>query len=56
MAFSAIGSGAMSAAVYEVKGIVYGLAMMLFLRFEPDGLIAAGVTSSTTGPNWVFTF
>ena len=37
--FSALGSGALSTAAFEIKGIVYGLAIVLFLRFEPDGLI-----------------
>jgi branched-chain amino acid transport system permease protein len=54
--FSAIGSGAMSTAVYEVKGIVYGLAIVLFLRFEPDGLIGRWRDVKHYWTHWPFRF
>ena len=40
--FSLIGSGAeklLSTGVHEVKAIVYGIIIILFLRFEPRGLV-----------------
>ncbi len=46
----------MSTAVYEVKGIVYGLAIVLFLRFEPDGLIGRWRDIKHFWTHWPFRF
>lgn len=43
-------------AMYEIKGIVYGLTIVLFLRFEPDGLIGRWRDIKHYWTNWPFRF
>jgi branched-chain amino acid transport system permease protein len=54
--FGALGSGMLSTAAFEIKGIVYGLAIVLFLRFEPDGLIRRWRDIKHYWTNWPFRF
>jgi branched-chain amino acid transport system permease protein len=54
--FSALGSGATSTSFFEIKGIVYGLAIVLFLRFEPDGLIGRWRDIKHYWTHWPFRF
>ncbi|ODU56460.1 MAG: branched-chain amino acid ABC transporter permease [Comamonadaceae bacterium SCN 68-20] len=54
--FSLLGSGTLSTAAYEVKGIVYGLAIVLFLRFEPDGLVGRWRDLKHYWTHWPFRF
>ena len=54
--FSAIGSGATTTSFFEIKGIVYGLAIVLFLRFEPDGLIGRWRDIKHYWTHWPFRF
>lgn len=48
------GSG--STAAYEIKGVIYGLAIVLFLRFEPDGLVGRWRDIKHYWTNWPFRF
>jgi len=54
--FGALGSGMLSTAAFEIKGIVYGLAIVLFLRFEPDGLIGRWRDIKHYWTHWPFRF
>jgi len=56
LAFSALGSGVLSTAAFEIKGIVYGLAIVLFLRFEPDGLVGRWRDVKHYWTHWPFRF
>jgi len=48
--------GAGSTAAYEIKGVIYGLAIVLFLRFEPDGLVGRWRDIKHYWTNWPFRF
>jgi len=48
------GSG--STAAYEIKGVIYGLAIVLFLRFEPDGLMGRWRDIKHYWTHWPFRF
>ncbi|MFZ2393960.1 branched-chain amino acid ABC transporter permease, partial [Rhodoferax sp.] len=48
------GSG--SGAAYEIKGVVYGLTIVLFLRFEPDGLMGRWRDIKHYWTHWPFRF
>ena len=48
------GSG--STAAYEIKGVIYGLAIVLFLRFEPDGLVGRWRDIKHYWTHWPFRF
>jgi branched-chain amino acid transport system permease protein len=54
--FSALGSGILSTAAFEIKGIVYGLAIVLFLRFEPDGLVGRWRDVKHYWTHWPFRY
>jgi branched-chain amino acid transport system permease protein len=54
--FGALGSGLLSTDAFEIKGIVYGLAIVLFLRFEPDGLIGRWRDIKHYWTHWPFRF
>ena len=54
--FSAIGSGATTTSFFEIKGIVYGLAIVLFLRFEPDGLVGRWRDLKHYWTHWPFRY
>jgi len=54
--FGALGSGALSTAAFEIKGIVYGLAIVLFLRFEPDGLVGRWRDLKHYWTHWPFRY
>ncbi|MBI5720778.1 MAG: branched-chain amino acid ABC transporter permease [Burkholderiales bacterium] len=54
--FGALGSGLQSSAAFEIKGIVYGLAIVLFLRFEPDGLVGRWRDLKHYWTHWPFRF
>ncbi len=41
---------------FEIKGIVYGLAIVLFLRFEPDGLIGRWRDLKHYWTHWPFRY
>lgn len=56
LVFSALGSGVLSTAAFEIKGIVYGLAIVLFLRFEPDGLVGRWRDVKHYWTHWPFRF
>lgn len=44
------------ASAFEVKGFIYGLVIVLFLRFEPDGLIGRWQDIKRGWSNWPFSF
>lgn len=46
------GSSFYSTYVYEIRGIVYGLVIVAFLRFKPDGLIGLWRDSKKFWSNW----
>lgn len=54
--FSALGTSSISTAAFEIKGIVYGLTIVLFLRFEPDGLIGRWRDIKRYWTLWPFRF
>lgn len=47
-------TGSMSA--FELKGLIYGLTIVLFLRFEPDGLIGIYREIKNRWVNWPFKY
>ncbi|MCW5656989.1 MAG: branched-chain amino acid ABC transporter permease [Burkholderiaceae bacterium] len=53
---SSLGSGLFSTAAHEMKGVVYGLAIVLFLRFEPDGLVGRWRDLKHYWTHWPFRF
>lgn len=56
LVFGALGSNLQSTAAFEVKGIVYGLTIVLFLRFEPDGLVGRWRDAKRYWTHWPFRF
>jgi branched-chain amino acid transport system permease protein len=46
--------GSMSA--LELKGFIYGLTIVLFLRFEPDGLMGIYREYKNRWVNWPFRY
>ncbi len=57
--FSIFGSSLMatgSMSVFELKGLIYGLIIVLFLRFEPDGLIGIYHEIKNRWVNWPFKY
>lgn len=54
--FSAMGGGMGSVSSLELKGLIYGLTIVLFLRFEPDGLMGIYREYRNRWVNWPFRF
>lgn len=54
--FSAMGGALGSLSALELKGFIYGLTIVLFLRFEPDGLMGIYREYKKRWVNWPFKY
>ncbi|MCR5860258.1 branched-chain amino acid ABC transporter permease [Mesorhizobium sp. J428] len=55
-AFSSLGGTLGSLSALELKGFLYGLTIVLFLRFEPDGLMGIYREYKNRWVNWPFRY
>ncbi len=56
IAFSSFGGSMKSLSALELKGFIYGLTIVLFLRFEPDGLMGIYREIRNRWVNWPFRY
>lgn len=56
LVFAAIGGGTAAGSVLELKSLIYGLTIVLFLRFEPDGLMGIYRELKNRWVNWPFRY
>jgi len=54
--FNAMGGTMGSVSTLELKGFIYGLTIVLFLRFEPDGLMGIYREYKNRWVNWPFRY
>ncbi|OUS23104.1 branched-chain amino acid ABC transporter permease [Litorivita pollutaquae] len=54
--FSSMGGAMGSISALELKGFIYGLTIVLFLRFEPDGLMGIYREYKNRWVNWPFRY
>lgn len=56
LAFGAMGGTVATGSVLELKSLIYGLTIVLFLRFEPDGLMGIYRELKNRWINWPFRY